>query len=46
MREDWRLVGIDGISLGIAVLRHWHGEELAGAGGSPAVHGFRTSRCV
>ena len=26
MRGGWRLVGIDGISLGIVVLRHGHGE--------------------
>src|SRR3977135_1688396 len=27
----WRLEGIDGVSLGIVVLRHWHGEQFAGA---------------
>ena len=31
MRGGWRLVGIDGVSLGIVVLRHWHCEQLAGA---------------
>src|ERR1700676_4827105 len=31
MRGGWRLVGIDGIRLGIVVLRHRHREELAGA---------------
>ena len=31
MGGGWRLVGIGGIRIGIAVLRHWYGEQLAGA---------------
>src|SRR6266536_3836510 len=31
MRGGWRLVGIDDIRIGIVVLRHWHGEQLASA---------------
>ena len=31
MRGGWRLAGIVGISRDIVVLRHWHGEQFAGA---------------
>ena len=32
MRSDWRLVGIDGISIMVLMfLRHGHADELAGA---------------
>src|SRR3979490_107152 len=30
MRGGWRLVGIDGIRIGIVVLGYGHGEQLAG----------------